>query len=155
MRYRILFLAFFLTFQLKAGVNMTTVRTLFSTASESETACSQLHAMTATGTLSKDPVLFAYHAAAEIIKANHAVWPQQKLAHFNAGKALLEKAIEKYPNDVEMRYIRYCVQRGCPFFLGYSSDKASDRKYVLANLDRTGWPEDYKKKVRNYLNSPS
>lgn len=153
MKYRIFFLVLFAAFQLKASVNMTTVRDLFSKAAESSASCNQLHAMTAAGTLTKDPVLFAYHAAAEMIKANHASWPQQKLGHFTAGKMLLEKVIEKYPKDVEMRYVRYCVQRGCPMFLGYSSKKATDKQFILANIDKTDWSEDYKKKVRAYLNS--
>ena len=152
MKYRLLLLILLPAFQLKA-VDMNTVRDLFASASESSSSCNKLYSMTASGTLSKDPILYAYHAAAEMTKANHSSWPHQKLGHFNAVIVLLENVIAKYPKDVEMRYIRYCVQRGCPFFLGYSSNKASDKKYVLANMDKTDWSDSYKKKVRDFLNS--
>jgi hypothetical protein len=152
MKYTLFLFVFFLGMQAKA-VNMTTVRDLFANASKSAASCNKLYALTADGTLSKDPVLYAYHAAAEIIKANHATWPNQKFAHFNTGKAMLEAVIAKHPKDVEMRYVRYCIQRNCPFLLGYSSDKTADKQYILANMDKADWPDSYKKKVRDLLNS--
>jgi hypothetical protein len=155
MKYNLLLIVLLLSAHLKAAVNMTTVRDLFARAAQSSEVCEKLHAMTADATLSKAPVLYGYHAAAEIIRANHAFWPNQKLGHFNTGKAMLEAVIAKNPKDVELRFVRFCVQRGCPFVLGYSSDKATDKQYVLTNMDKTDWTDAYKKKVRDFLNSSS
>jgi len=155
MRYILFFFVLLFGSQLKAAVNMVTVRDLFARAAESEEACNKLFSLTADASLSKEPVLYAYHAAAEIIKANHAFWPNQKLTHFNGGKTMLEAVIAKNPKDVELRYVRYCIQRGSPFFLGYTSNKDADKQYVLANMDKTDWSDSYKKKVRDFLNSQS
>ena len=135
------------------SADMAKVRDLFAKISIDQTSCKSLISLTKSYSLSNEPLLYAYYAAAEMALANHTSWPSAKLAHFNSGKSKLEAAIKKYPNDAEMRYIRYCVQQGCPFFLGYSSDKQADKKFVLDHIDQTDWTAAYRKKVREHLNA--
>src|SRR5690606_3467593 len=132
---------FFSTLQLFALPDMVTVRDLFSKASVDEKANNELFDLTKSYSLSYAPIIYAYNAAAEMTLANHTMWPTAKFDYFSSGKSKLESAIKTYPSNVEMRYIRYCVQQGCPFFLNYSSNLSEDKKYVLANLDKTDWSE--------------
>nr|WP_321407359.1 hypothetical protein [uncultured Carboxylicivirga sp.] len=76
----------------------------------------------------------AYLASAYMQKAQYVVSPYRKLQFFNKGKKLLENYIEKYPNCIDGRYVRYLVQTNAPFFLGYSSNKAEDKKFITNEL---------------------
>jgi len=141
----------FISTQLNAAADLSIIRDLFGICSFDKASCYNLVSMTRAYELSKDPVLYAYHAAGEMTMATHEFWPPKKLEHFNSGKWKLEAAIKKHPKNVEMRYIRYSVQQGSPFFLDYSKHLDEDRKYVLDNMDQTDWTESYKKKVREFL----
>ena len=138
---------------LQAHPNMVEIRDLFSKASTNADANSELFELTNSYGLNTFPVYYAYNAAAEMTMANHAAWPGTKLEHFNAGKERLELAVSKFPKNVEIRYIRYCVQQGCPFFLGYAANLEEDKKYILANINQTDWSDAYKKQVRKFLNA--
>lgn len=71
-----------------------------------------------------------YLGAYTMIMANHQFNPIKKLASFNDGKRLLEKAIQQAPNDVELRYVRYAIQISIPKFLGYKADIVQDKKIL-------------------------
>lgn len=133
------------------SVDMSEVRRLFTIASKDEAANNQVFDLTSGYTMDYKPVIFAYHAAAEMTKANHTSWPLSKLNHFNKGKFDLEKVIAKYPNEIELRYIRYAIQNGSPSFLRYKDNMASDKKKIKANLDKQKWPSDFKNTVNTVI----
>jgi hypothetical protein len=134
-----------------AHPELTELRDLFAKASKDETANQKLFDLTKSYSLSTFPVYYAYNAGAEMTLANHVTWPGTKLEYFNAGRERLQAAVQKFPQNVEIRYIRYCVQQGCPFFLDYASNLEEDRKFILANMNQTDWSESYKKQVREFL----
>ncbi len=135
-----------------AHPSMVEIRDLFAKASTDEESNKKLFDLTNSYNLSTFPVYYAYNAGAEMTLANHATWPGTKLEYFNAGKERLEAAVAKYPKNVEIRYIRYCVQQGCPFFLDYASNLEEDKKFILSNISQTDWSESYKKQVKEFLN---
>lgn len=135
-----------------AHPNMVELRNLFEKASTDQASNEKLYSLTNSYSLNTFPVYFAYNAAAEMTMANHVSWPGTKLEYFNTGKDRLEQAVSKFPKNVEIRYIRYCCQQGCPFFLDYASNLEEDKKFVLANLNQTDWSDDYKRKVKEFLN---
>lgn len=141
-----------ITFSFNAKADMEIIRMLFSQSSASETANKKLIELTKTVTIDSSPVLYAYYAAATMSMANHVYWPGSKLSYFNDGKKKLEAVINKYKSNVEIRFIRYCVQNGAPFFLDYNSNLEEDKKFILANLNTTDWPQDYKVKAKEFLN---
>jgi hypothetical protein len=144
--------ALFLFLNLNAHPDLTEIRDLFSKASTDPEATNELFSLTNSYSLNTFPVYYAYNAAAEMTLANHVSWPGTKLEHFNAGKERLEAALAKFPKNVEIHYIRYCVQQGCPFFLDYASNLEEDKKFILENMHQTDWSELYKKQVREFLN---
>lgn len=80
------------------------------------------------------PKLRAYLGAYQTIWANHAGNPVNKLATFNKGKNNIEYAILKSPNDIEIRFLRYSVQKEAPHFLGYSNHLAEDEAYLRTHI---------------------
>lgn len=149
----LVFLLFVLTgASLNAHPSLVEIRDLFAKASTDEAANTKLFELTNSYSLTTFPIYYAYNAGAEMTLANHVTWPGTKLEYFNAGKTRLEAAVAKYPKNVEIRYIRYCVQQGCPFFLDYASNLAEDKKFILANMNQTDWSESYKKQVKEFLN---
>lgn len=141
----------FFIFGVFAHPDLTELRDLFAKASKDEAANQKLFDLTKSYSLSTFPVYYAYNAGAEMTLANHVTWPGTKLEYFNAGRERLQLAVQKFPQNVEIRYIRYCVQQGCPFFLDYASNLDEDRKFILANMHQTDWSESYKKQVREFL----
>lgn len=82
----------------------------------------------------KDSKARGYLGAYTMIKANHVFSLIQKLKFFNTGKDMLEESISKLPNDIELRYIRYAIQISVPKFLGYSKNRAADKKVMMDNI---------------------
>lgn len=139
-------------FGIAAHPDLVMLRELYEKASSDEESNQKLYDLTKSYSLQTYPIYYAYNAAAEMSLANHTYWPDTKFAYFNAGKERLEKAIAAFPKIVELRYIRYCVQQGCPFFLGYDANLDEDKAYILANMNQTDWSDAYKKEVKVFLN---
>ena len=127
--------------------DMNKIRDLFISASEDESKNIELLNLTQGYTVDYSPVVYAYHAAAEMIMAKHVILPTSKLSFFNSGKKKLEMVINRYPNLVEIRYIRYAVQKGAPSFLDYQANMSEDRKFVLANYKKMNWSKTFKSTV--------
>lgn len=80
-----------------------------------------------------DPTSLAYLGAAETIWANHTGNPLSKLNTFRKGVKKIERAVAKDPNNVEIRFIRYSIQKNCPDFLGYNNNLSEDIKFINNN----------------------
>lgn len=131
--------------------DMNQMRDLFTAASESEEKNEQLLKITDGYTVDYKPVVFAYHAAAEMTMANHTFWPISKFNYFNSGKEKLELAVSKYPKNIEIRYIRYAIQKGAPGFLDYQSNMSEDKKMILKNYSKAKWPKTFKNTVVEFV----
>lgn len=75
-----------------------------------------------------------YLAAYQIFMAKHTSNPFKKLGHFNKGKKMLEDLIDEHPNEIELRYIRLCIQFYSPKVLGYQTNIDEDKSFVMNNL---------------------
>ena len=100
-----------------------------------------------------EPLFLAYRGAALATTANCTNWPLQKISRFREGKSLLEEAVERAPQNLEVRFLRYTVQKNIPSFLGYDNLE-EDRKFVLEKLSlqlKTGQEDDVTKRIVTYL----
>jgi hypothetical protein len=97
-----------------------------------------------------NPLLMGYKGMAHLIHANFSYNPYTKLASFSKGKAFLEGAIQKDPQNIEIRFFRFCVQTNAPFFLGYNGEVKVDKEIILK-----GWSQipdiDLKEKIKVYM----
>ena len=68
----------------------------------------------------KKPIFEAFFAVGNFFMAKHAVNPLSKYSYFNKGKKALENAVNKDPNNLEIRFMRYISQEQTPAFLGFA-----------------------------------
>ena len=68
----------------------------------------------------------AYLGAALILKAKHVNSPISKLSFFKKGRKKLDDIIDKNPNFVEYRWLRYSLQKNAPSFLNYNKNLNMD-----------------------------
>lgn len=78
------------------------------------------------------PVLKGYVGALHLAKSKH-VSIFKKMQFFNKGVALLEEAISKASENVELRFLRLTIQINLPGFLGYSDKISTDKSFVIKN----------------------
>jgi hypothetical protein len=97
-------------------------------------------------------VHLAYLGAFQTIWANHVFNPVSKMNTFTKGRVAIEMAVQKEPNNAEIRFIRLSVQKNCPAFLGYSSNIASDKKFLKDHLSSIT-SEQLKKMVQELIES--
>ena len=127
------------------------LRRLFSLASVDEKANQQLLDKTKNAELKSNTLLYAYHGSALMTMANHYTWPTTKLDYFNRGKKKLEKAINYDLLNVEMRFIRYSVQKEAPAMLGYYEDIETDKAFIKKNIKKSGWTKAYQAEVLAFI----
>ncbi|MDZ4664978.1 MAG: hypothetical protein SGJ15_08900 [Bacteroidota bacterium] len=98
-------------------------------------------------------LLSGYKGMAYMIRANYSWNPYNKFSFFLKGKDLLDNAIEQDPINIELRWLRFCVQTNAPSFLGYSGKTKEDKAAVLY-----GYPllkdSDLKERIKKYMNDP-
>lgn len=81
------------------------------------------------------PIYLGYLGAYQTIWANHVFNPLEKLNTFRKGKKNIEHAINQQPKNVELRFIRFSVQKKAPSFLGYRSHIKEDEDFIRKNRD--------------------
>ena len=96
------------------------------------------------------PILVCYKGVADMIQAKHVLNPISKLSMFNSGKTLIEEAIKRDPDDLEMRFLRFSIQSNLPGFLGYKEELFAD-KAKLVNEVGTLEDEELKRSIVAYL----
>lgn len=109
------------------------LRLLYVQAAENEEMCDSLILITANSELKDAPLHYGYHGAALMIKAKHKLNPINKLSVFTEGKALLEQAIAAYPENIELRILRYFVQKEAPRLLDYYGNLDEDYKLIFSS----------------------
>lgn len=84
---------------------------------------------------SEDQQLQAYGACMYFMQARYAKNPMTKWGRFKKGKKSLDALIEKQPQNIEMRYLRFLFQSEMPEFLGYHKNKADDFKFIIEQIE--------------------
>ena len=98
----------------------------------------------------KKPIFEAFFAVGNFFMAKHAVNPLSKYSYFNKGKKALENAVNKDPNNLEIRFMRYISQEQTPAFLGYNKDLKNDKNFILAEYKKSK-DEDLNKRIKMHL----
>lgn len=114
------------------SLDMKSIRMEFKQGVKSEELCKEN--IQALEKYARSPVEKGYLAAYQIFMAKHLSNPFKKLQQFKRGKNNLENLIHENPDDVELRYIRLCIQFYAPKMLGYSSNINQDKDFVVRNL---------------------
>ncbi|UMB60708.1 hypothetical protein MHL31_00500 [Lutibacter sp. A80] len=88
-----------------------------------------------------------YYAAMVLMKSRFAKNPFSKFKYFKQGKKQLDKTILENPSIVEVRYIRFLMQKQIPDFLGYNKHLEEDFKIISNNLLGLNLSESFKTRM--------
>lgn len=112
------------------------VRALFQKAAADEKACNDLIKKLEVYNEKSCPLLAGYKACATMMLAKYSFNPFTKLSNFWKGKTLLEKSIAADKQNIELRFLRYTIQKKAPLFLQYRSSLKEDELIVTKALPK-------------------
>ncbi len=78
-----------------------------------------------------DALTQAYIASLEALKAKHAWNPFSKHEYMKSFGKMMNDAVNKMPENIEIRYLRYNIEYNVPSYLGYSPNLEEDRKHII------------------------
>ena len=110
------------------------LRELYLEASFVEDKANKLYELTKNSSIESDYKNFSYHAIAILLQSKFSINPIDKLKLFGEGKESLEKVISQYPKDIELRFLRFCVQDGTPAILDYKLNMEEDSQFIKNNI---------------------
>ena len=118
-------------------------RTLYRQTSEGAPADSAIVPMTAAlQAHPNNPVCAAFHATAQLQKAQELWNPLDKLTTFQTWRHVLDAALEALPHDPDLALLRLGVQSHTPSFLDYNQAMAADAQHVREALTAGHWDND-------------
>ena len=80
---------------------------------------------------SSNTTIEGYRSLSLIFMAKEGWNPVTKYAYFKTGKNKLDSVIGADKENVELRFLRYTVQRNAPEFLGYNENLTEDKNKIL------------------------
>jgi len=98
-------------------------------------------------------VLRGYMGVSQMILAKHVFNPFKKSRLFFSGRDLLEKVISDDSENIELRFLRFCVQSSAPNFLGYNNSIKEDEK-MIKNRYKALDDQDLMHRIESYFNQP-
>ena len=117
-----------------AQINLTELRARYKNAVEDEKETDALFKVVSAN--ENDAVFLAYKAGLESIKAKHAFNPAKKLHYVGTSMKTFERAVQKDPDNIEIRYLRFVIQFHVPSFMGYSKNLDEDKAVIVKNFSK-------------------
>lgn len=149
MRGLVLLIICWITFDAQAQ-DIARLRREFVAASASAAAAETFLQTTEKISAASKPLLVAYRGAALLIGGKYAKEISNKKKMAREGISLLESAVSKAPDHVEIRTLRLSIQENSPKVLKYKTKIAEDRAFVTRKFEEL--PEgDLKAFVGGYL----
>ncbi|WP_295650989.1 hypothetical protein [uncultured Mucilaginibacter sp.] len=99
----------------------------------------------------KSPVIIAYIATLDALKAKQTWNPYSKIIYLNQSQSLLLTAVADDPQNIEIRFLRFSIQHNVPGFLGYGKNLAEDREEIITQLDRKNYNLAEKDLIRTII----
>ena len=97
-----------------------------------------------------NPVLVGYKGAALTLKAKLEKTIKEKKDVFVQGKEIIEFAIQKDPESIELRFIRLGIQENTPKLLKYKDNIEEDKDFILKNYHSIS-SKDLKSHITGYI----
>lgn len=143
----ILYIVLFTFAENALAQDMVLIRELYTRASTEKKSCDSLQNIVKN---SNNTTLNGYDGASTLLYAEHYWNPYDKLKAFNNGKTKLDNAIKADSSNIELRYLRYSIQKNAPSFLGYNENTKEDRA-LLIYMWKYITDTDLKKRVKDFL----
>lgn len=126
------------------------LRKEFVAASSSAGAAEKFLQTTEKISSSSKPLLLAYKGAALLIGGKYAKVVNDKKKMAREGITLLESAVSKDPDHIEIRTLRLSIQENSPKILKYKTKIEEDRAFVTGKFEELQEGEQ-KAFIRGYL----
>ncbi len=130
--------------------DLTHIRTLLERANNDERYFDDFSKALRQNSFENSSLKNGYIAMELFMKSKLAGNPYYKIKYFNEAKEALETAILNDRSNLELRYLRYCVQFKAPFYLNYYSHMDEDKKILIKNV-RNVQDLDLKVRIRKFL----
>ncbi len=133
--FRLLSIALFLVISLKVSANpLNELRAKYMTALHDQDKAEEVYNIFLQIENPSAKVL-AYRAALEAIMTKTTWNVFKKISFLNKSEESFKAAIDKSPNDIEIRFMRLAVQYEIPEYLGFSNNKSEDKKFIVSNIN--------------------
>jgi hypothetical protein len=109
-------------------------RLYFERVGTQESAVSNLKILTE-GKQAK-PIYKAYLGAAYCAEAKYRWNPYSKLERVKTGMGLLNQAVISESSNIEIRFLRFCIEENLPSTLPYKQHIEIDKLFILANIKK-------------------
>ena len=136
MKLRYLIIAFIFSYQISVAHNVELYRKLLILSKDNAEYARAFKLKTDNVTVYETAINVGYKALANFIMCKHVSNPFLKLNYFNIGKKYLEAAINSDMNNIELLFLRYCVQKNVPKILNYSSDMINDKLKIMSYINQ-------------------
>lgn len=132
------------------SIDLNTIRNGYKEAAQDKTKVSLLNIQLASVTKNDKPELVAYKGAVIALKGRYAKKIKDKKQFFIEGITLVEFALKKAPNNIELRFIRLGIQENTPKLLKYKGNVEEDKNYILSHYKAIKSLK-LKKQIKEYI----
>lgn len=98
-----------------------------------------------------DPLLLAYFGSAQALRARFSWNPYNKLSYLSDGIKTLKQAVQKDPDNLEIRFLRFSLVHYLPGFLGYGDTLEQDRRAIIELVKRKQFGQIEKDMLKNLV----
>tara|TARA_B110000459_G_scaffold172533_1_gene194039 strand:+ start:875 stop:1336 length:462 start_codon:yes stop_codon:yes gene_type:complete len=96
-------------------------------------------------------IINAYKTVADLMLLKYEYNPLYKLTLFTDYSVRLDSIVINNFNNIEIRFLRYCVQKQTPRILGYNDNLEPDYQFILQNIGVQ--PKELQEYIRSTLES--
>ena len=98
-----------------------------------------------------DSIVYAYRTVADLMLIKYKYNPLYKLKLFTEYSRKLDLIVTNNFKNIEIRFLRYCIQKQTPRFLGYYDNLELDYQFIIQNIDIQS--KELQKYIRSTLKS--
>ena len=148
MRITNVIILFFFTINCNAQIdNLDEIRKNYLESAKSEENIQKLISTCEDYKSKNDSIIYAYRTVADLMLIKYKYNPFYKLKLFSEYSRKLDLIVKNNFNNIEIRFLRYCVQKQTPRILGYNDDLELDYQFIIQNIDI------HSKELQEYIRS--
>jgi hypothetical protein len=133
-----------------SSVDLDVIRDAYKEASNDKTKVDALNRLLLSVTKEDEAVLVAYKGASTVLNARYSKILLDKKKMFIEGVSYIEHAIDKVPDEVELRFIRISIQENTPKFLKYKDNIEEDKQLILTQFNSIN-SSSLKNHIQDYI----
>jgi len=152
MRITYIIISFFFIIICNAQTNnLNQVRKSYIESAQSEENINKLISTCEEYKSKNDSIIYAYRTVADLMLIKYKYNPLYKLKLFAEYSRKLDLIVTNNFKNIEIRFLRYCVQKQTPRFLGYYDNLELDYQFIIQNIDIQS--KEIQKYIRSTLKS--